>query len=113
MDCSACCAAFRIVTPLVCHPEAAEFSATPRTPNEGPLHLAGTTAAADESTGPSVRKKRGPQDGSIKALPISERFPLFIIQIRLLFASIYMYNPARFVLQFSSAILKEPHSHGG
>ncbi len=52
----------------VCHPEAAEFSAKPGTPNEGPLQVAGTvvnaevSGAADESIGPSVREKRGPQD---------------------------------------------------
>jgi predicted helicase len=45
-----------------CHPEAAESSASPRTPNEGPMHLAGATAAADKSIGPSARKERGPQD---------------------------------------------------
>jgi hypothetical protein len=27
-------------TSPVCHPEAAEFSASPRTPNEGPMQLA-------------------------------------------------------------------------
>jgi hypothetical protein len=32
-----------------------------------------------------------------QALPVSERFPLFIIKIRLLFASFCMYNPARLV----------------
>ncbi len=48
--------------PIVCHPEAAESLAKPRTPNEGPMQLAGTTNAADESIGPSARKKRGPQD---------------------------------------------------
>jgi len=35
--------------------------ATPRTPDEGPLHLVGATAAAaaDESIGPSIRKSAG------------------------------------------------------
>jgi hypothetical protein len=45
-----------------CHPEAAEWAAQPRAPNEGPLHLVGTSNAASEYTGPSVRKERGPQD---------------------------------------------------
>jgi len=50
------------VTSTPCHPEAAESSASPRTPNEGPMHLAGATAAAGESIAPSARKERGPQD---------------------------------------------------
>jgi hypothetical protein len=66
------------------------------------MHLAGTimeanvSGTARECIGPSVRKERGPQDDKLRGdLPISERFPLFIILIRLFFASIYMYNPAR------------------
>jgi len=47
-----------------CHPDEAESSASPRTPEEGPMHLARTTTAADNSTGPPVRKNRGPQDYS-------------------------------------------------
>ena len=47
-----------------CHPEAAESSASPRTPNEGPMQLAGTSTAADKSIGPSAHKERGPQDDS-------------------------------------------------
>jgi hypothetical protein len=39
-----------------CHPEAPSSGA------EGPMQLADSTAAAGESTGPSARKKRGPQD---------------------------------------------------
>jgi predicted helicase len=45
-----------------CHPEAAESSASPRTPNEGPMQLADSTAAASECIGPSACKERGPQD---------------------------------------------------
>jgi predicted helicase len=45
-----------------CHPEAAESSVSPGTPNEGPLHLAASTGAAGESIVPSTRKERGPQD---------------------------------------------------
>ncbi|MGB8970133.1 MAG: type ISP restriction/modification enzyme, partial [Candidatus Sulfotelmatobacter sp.] len=45
-----------------CHPEAAESPAKPRTPNEGPMQLADSTAVADKSIGPSARKKRGPHD---------------------------------------------------
>src|SRR5580692_1556699 len=41
-----------------CHPEAAESSASPRTPNEGPMQLAATTPAAGKPTGPSASKKR-------------------------------------------------------
>jgi predicted helicase len=48
--------------PFACHPEAAESSASPRTPNEGPMQLTGSTRAADKSIGPSARKERGPQD---------------------------------------------------
>jgi len=91
-----------------CHPEAAESSASPRTPNEGPVQPAGAIARADasgtasKSIGPSARKKRGPQNDKPEVvaarLPISGGFPLFIIKIRLLFASFYMYNPARLVL---------------
>jgi predicted helicase len=47
---------------FACHPEAAESSASPRTPNEGPMQLTGSTRAADKSIGPSARKERGPQD---------------------------------------------------
>ena len=49
-----------------CHPEAAESRAKRATPNEGPMHLAGSIGAADESIGPSARKKRGPQDDKVK-----------------------------------------------
>ena len=50
-------------SPNACHPEAAEFHALRRgTPNEGPMHSAGGSGAADESIGPSARKERGPQD---------------------------------------------------
>src|SRR5271165_2994049 len=59
---SSCVLAQASPNPIVCHPEAAESLAKPRTPNEGPMQLAGTTNAADESIGPSARKKRGPQD---------------------------------------------------
>ncbi|MGB7600315.1 MAG: type ISP restriction/modification enzyme [Candidatus Sulfotelmatobacter sp.] len=45
-----------------CHPEAAESSASPRTPHEGPMQLADSTVAASEYIGPSGRKERGPQD---------------------------------------------------
>jgi predicted helicase len=45
-----------------CHPEAAESSASPRTPNEGLMQLADSTAAASECIRPSARKERGPQD---------------------------------------------------
>jgi predicted helicase len=48
-----------------CHPEAAESSAKQRTPNEGPMQLAGSTSAASKSIGPSARKKRGPQDDTV------------------------------------------------
>jgi hypothetical protein len=41
---------------LDCHPDEAKSSASPRTSKEGPLHVAGTIAATDKSTGPSVRK---------------------------------------------------------
>jgi len=41
-----------------CHPEAEESAAKRRTPNEGPVHLAGTIAAADESIGPSPAETR-------------------------------------------------------
>ncbi|HTW57609.1 MAG TPA: hypothetical protein VMD99_05755 [Terriglobales bacterium] len=43
-----------------CHPEAAESSAKPKTPNEGSMQLAGSTGAADKSIGPSARKERKP-----------------------------------------------------
>ena len=75
----------------------------PGTPNEGPLQFADAIAhgkvfgTADESIGPSVRQKRGPQDDK---LLVNARFgTLFttILQIRLSFASIYVYNPARLV----------------
>jgi len=49
-------------TSTPCHPEAAESPAKPGTPNEGPMQLAGSAAAADKSIGPSARKERGPQD---------------------------------------------------
>jgi hypothetical protein len=45
-----------------CHPDEAESQAKPATPEEGPLQLAGSTAAASEYIGPSARKERGPQD---------------------------------------------------
>jgi hypothetical protein len=45
-----------------CHPEEAESLAKRATPDEGPMHLVGSTAAADKSRGPSARKERGPQD---------------------------------------------------
>ncbi len=45
-----------------CHPDEAESRAKPATPEEGPMHLAGTAATADKSIGPSARKERGPQD---------------------------------------------------
>jgi predicted helicase len=45
-----------------CHPDEAESRAKPATPEEGPMHLAGTAATADKSIDPSARKERGPQD---------------------------------------------------
>ena len=42
--------------PQFCHPEAPSFGA------EGPVHSAHSSGAADESTGPSAREERGPQD---------------------------------------------------
>ena len=45
-----------------CHPEEAESLAKRGTPDEGPMHSAVATKTADESIGPSARKKRGPQD---------------------------------------------------
>ena len=45
-----------IPSPTDCHPEQ----------SEGPMQSAGVTNAADESIGPSARKKRGPQDDKEK-----------------------------------------------
>ncbi|MGA8285036.1 MAG: hypothetical protein WB796_09815, partial [Candidatus Sulfotelmatobacter sp.] len=45
-----------------CHPKAAESSASPRAPNEGPLQLACGADAAGECGGPSAREDRGLQD---------------------------------------------------
>jgi predicted helicase len=45
-----------------CHPDEEEPSASPRTPEEGPMQLAGSTATASKSIDPSARKERGPQD---------------------------------------------------
>jgi hypothetical protein len=45
-----------------CHPDEAESPASPGTPEEGPVHLVGTTDATDKYIGPSARKERGPQD---------------------------------------------------
>ncbi len=45
-----------------CHPEAAESPAKPKTPNEGPMQLAGGTGASDKSIDPSARRQREPQD---------------------------------------------------
>jgi hypothetical protein len=58
----------RVRLPIRCHPEGAESSAKPGTPNEGPLQAAGGAVAAGvpgaaaEYRGPSARKERGPQD---------------------------------------------------
>ncbi len=48
-----------------CHSEAEESAAKRRTPNEGPMHLAGALAATWECIGPSARRKRGPQDDNV------------------------------------------------
>jgi hypothetical protein len=52
-----------------CHPEAPSFGA------EGSMHFAGSADTPDNSTDPSVRKKRGPQDdkkkGTAEGLPHS------------------------------------------
>jgi predicted helicase len=45
-----------------CHPDEADSSASPRTPEERPMQLAGSIGAAGKSIDPSARKKRGPQD---------------------------------------------------
>src|SRR5580700_9280084 len=46
----------------------------PRTPNEGPVHLAGTSDAVGEYRGPSARTNRGPQDDTaISVAPDSSR----------------------------------------
>jgi hypothetical protein len=50
-----------------CHSEAAESSASPRTPNEGPVQLAGTCAAGGEYRGPSSRKGCGIQDDNLSS----------------------------------------------
>jgi excinuclease ABC subunit C len=50
-------------SPQPCHPEAPPFGV------EGPMHSAGGTGAADESTDPSARKERGPQDDSANFHP--------------------------------------------
>jgi predicted helicase len=65
---------FATLTP--CHPEEEESSAKQATPNEGPMHLARTTTAADESMDPSGRKERGPQDDSAKVYPVSSVSPV-------------------------------------
>jgi len=67
-----CCAAGEGT--YFCHPEAVESSAKPRTPNEGPLQVAGTIVKADvsdasESIGPSARKERGSQDNKRSDCP--------------------------------------------
>jgi hypothetical protein len=56
------CRASLIATLTTCHPEAVESAAEQRTPNEGPLHSASGTRAADKSMDPSSRKKRSSQD---------------------------------------------------
>jgi hypothetical protein len=65
-----------------CHPEEAESSDSPRTPEEGPVHVAGSTDAADESIGPfdklrassSARKERGPQDDKAVGMQTRARY---------------------------------------
>jgi hypothetical protein len=57
-----------------CHPDEAESSALPGTPEEGAVHLTGGDGAAGECIGPfdklrasaSARKGRGPQDDKAK-----------------------------------------------
>jgi hypothetical protein len=39
-----------------------------KTPNEGPVYLAGAPSAAEECIGPSPRKKRGPKDDNVDGL---------------------------------------------
>jgi len=59
-----------LIATKLCHPEAAEASAKPRTPNEGPMQLARGADAAGKRRGPfdklragsSARKERGLQD---------------------------------------------------
>ena len=53
------------VSCTTCHPEAAESSAKPRTPNEGSMHSVGSTTNADKCTDPSAHKGRGPQDDNV------------------------------------------------
>jgi hypothetical protein len=65
------------------------------TPNEGPLYLAGSTTAADDSIGPSARKERGPQDDNPSRIAQFGTLFTTFSAIRLFFASICMYNPAR------------------
>ena len=58
-----------------CHPEAAESSASPRTPNEGPMQAADSADAAGangEYRGPSARTNRGPQDDRIFGLSLGK-----------------------------------------
>ncbi|MGH9517180.1 MAG: hypothetical protein ACRD3P_16050 [Terriglobales bacterium] len=57
----------RIPFGSLCHPEAAESLATRETPNEGPMQADGISGAANESIGPSTRKKRGPQDDNMRS----------------------------------------------
>jgi excinuclease ABC subunit C len=53
-------------SPPPCHPEAPPFGAEERglSLSKGPMYSAGSTGAANESTGPSARQERGPQDDS-------------------------------------------------
>src|SRR5258708_32381689 len=86
MGLGAACAACPLIALLVCHPS----------PSEGPVQLAAN------GMGPSILQGRGPKhDSGEGAAPVIAHFgTLFttISSIRLLFASVCLYNPARLVL---------------